>query len=210
MNPIDYLVEVDAENTLQAMKRVNKNIRTHDIKEIHRQIDISWDYSNKEEKPAEEQPKCKRGCSFCCYLHVDISKREAEILAPHLTPARINELHRQKGIGFRHWQKLPYKSRKCVFLENGECSVYDDRPAACRKYYVATDPKICNSEFQDNTVGITFSPAAEVIAATLLLTEPAGNMADMLLRASGIEVDTPEDPTENLSRTLFKSLIHEI
>ena len=86
---------------------------------------------------------CERGCNYCCHQRVEIRPYEAFVLAEHIRArmtaqradvvmrlaanrARIAPLnalqHTQAGIA-------------CALLVDGACSVYEARPAACRKYY---------------------------------------------------------------------------
>lgn len=126
---------------------------------------------------------CKKGCSFCCYIHVDISDTEAQILAPKVTPNMAIELLNQgQKVGVTAWSTLPYKERKCVFLKNGECSVYEDRPLACRKYLVVNPPKKCNTEFSTNpTVGVGMFQV-EAAASAVYLKYGLGSMARQILK----------------------------
>ena len=41
----------------------------------------------------------------------------------------------------------------CPFLENESCSIYKDRPIACREYLVVTDPKHCAEARPENVKG---------------------------------------------------------
>lgn len=177
----EMMFEQEPEVFIPKLKEAMFRVSHTDINDIHAQVDKEFaDYLPN--KPADHKPTCAKGCNFCCYLHVDISEREAALLAPHVTPEREAQLKSQAGVNLSDWQSLPYKSRKCAFLENGECSVYEQRPSSCRKYYVATDPKLCYSEHEDNIVGITFAPNAEVIHTALLVSDGCGNMADMILK----------------------------
>lgn len=107
---------------------------------------------------------CKRSCSACCHVRVDTSYSEA---------ARLWDLNREKILSnrdkieklaglnaFDRW-RLPHSEKACVFLENNECSVYEDRPIACRKYFVTSDPKICGADEAEVTVA--FSPQTEIL-----------------------------------------------
>ncbi len=88
---------------------------------------------------------CAAGCHHCCYLRVEVRPYEAFVLAGHIRAhfkgdalaallSRIEEnlgkvsslapdAHHRAGVA-------------CALLDaSGRCSVYDARPAACRKYY---------------------------------------------------------------------------
>jgi len=49
----------------------------------------------------------------------------------------------------------------CPFLEGGACSIYDERPLACREYNVVTDPALCEA----------FDPALEATARPVPMGE---------------------------------------
>lgn len=70
---------------------------------------------------------CKEGCSHCCHIPVSITRVEAERIA--------------KSTG-KPIQKNPSKiaveasyDNPCVFLEDRKCSIYENRPIACRTYF---------------------------------------------------------------------------
>jgi Fe-S-cluster containining protein len=68
---------------------------------------------------------CQRGCSACCHIPVQISLNEAE---------RIQERTGAEVIG-----PLPvgnFHGVPCPLLKDGECSIYPDRPFACRRHVV--------------------------------------------------------------------------
>jgi Fe-S-cluster containining protein len=84
---------------------------------------------------------CKAGCSSCCSLRVEIFDFEAIAIAQHVesaldesTRARIVERlnsasEAAKGLlSSEHF--VP-----CAFLEDHKCTIYDMRPAMCRKYH---------------------------------------------------------------------------
>lgn len=126
------------------------------------------------------QVTCARGCNFCCYIEVTTATEEGKMLARHVKREMLPALAKQAAAN--KWNDLPYQDRKCVFLKNGECSVYDIRPAVCRKYAVASPAKDCNTEHQINQVSVAVVFAAE--AATFSLHEVYGSdrMARTIMR----------------------------
>jgi Fe-S-cluster containining protein len=88
---------------------------------------------------------CRKGCSFCCRMNVDVHKEEAVIIRNHC---------RKRGIVIDKQylsQQLEYpaleigwsKRNACVFLKDGMCSIYHVRPIFCRKYFVVTPKEDC-------------------------------------------------------------------
>lgn len=95
---------------------------------------------------AKGQTSCKKGCHFCCRQNVQISEAEAMVIVEYCEVNGI-DIPRQYLL-----EQLKYGWREvasadvgwCVFLKDGECSIYPARPLACRKYYVATPPEKCD------------------------------------------------------------------
>ncbi|WP_346319361.1 YkgJ family cysteine cluster protein [Chitinophaga sp. YIM B06452] len=90
---------------------------------------------------------CRRGCSFCCRILINISEIEATILADYCQENGIeiskNYLEEQMRLDEKAF--LSSKVSRCIFLKDHECSVYAVRPLACRRYYVKSDPQLCNA-----------------------------------------------------------------
>lgn len=100
--------------------------------------------------------KCKAGCSACCKQAVTLSVPEAlAILEPLLyEPVRrmwylrstYQRITRQAKmclddqVNVQTWFE---KEIPCVFLKEDRCSIYEDRPAACRVHMVVSDPAQC-------------------------------------------------------------------
>lgn len=77
---------------------------------------------------------CTRGCNHCCHVAVAVFESEAKSIAQELKvelarhPADHNGVHPTKE---EFAQDFGYH-RPCVFLRDGECSIYENRPLACR------------------------------------------------------------------------------
>ncbi len=106
---------------------------------------------------------CERGCSFCCHLRVEIRPHEAFVLAHHIesTFDSGKRAHAMKRFAENLQRISPLTSDQhiragipCALLEDGVCSVYEGRPAACRKYYsVSVDT--CRNAFNDTAAPIS-------------------------------------------------------
>jgi len=126
---------------------------------------------------------CKRGCSFCCHLHVEISRTEGKNLARFVNSEQREILVKQAvSQSIEDWSKLSYADRKCVFLKNGECSVYDERPLACRKYLVASAPDLCNTETSFNDVDTMVDLNVEAISTAFYFVDGCKSMANEVLK----------------------------
>lgn len=73
---------------------------------------------------------CRRGCSHCCNVGVRLFEQEAQMLAQRIgVKAKTTKLRDT-------WREFDYGyHRPCTFLVNGECSIYEHRPFACRALY---------------------------------------------------------------------------
>lgn len=138
------------------------------------------------------QVKCTAGCSGCCHQQVEINSDEADLLATlvvngvHIDHDKMNRLA-SKNFTDLEWWRLPNTERSCLFLaENGTCRVYDNRPLACRKYFVFTDPEKCSevSETGSITVGVYTVPEAEVYSSAIMtVVRGEGNIPKLLSEA---------------------------
>ena len=106
---------------------------------------------------------CARGCSYCCHLRVEIRPHDAFVLAHHVqsrfddaqqarTIARIEDnVRRIEGLTPEQHVRAGIP---CALLEDGLCTVYESRPATCRKYYsVSLDT--CRNAFNDPSAPLT-------------------------------------------------------
>lgn len=72
---------------------------------------------------------CKKGCSGCCKMNVSITSVEAQRLAAaagrRMTQVRYPIAHPEER----------FAGVPCPFLVDEACSVYEDRPFACRAHF---------------------------------------------------------------------------
>lgn len=124
---------------------------------------------------------CGAGCGVCCHHLVTIGEAEALRLArvvralPPLRRAEVEERF-QAGVArleksgllpelvaafsrqAHDWRVLLRMQRAywelaipCPFLEQGSCSIYEERPLVCRQYLVTTPPAACAEPFGPET-----------------------------------------------------------
>ncbi|WP_127128022.1 YkgJ family cysteine cluster protein [Pseudoflavitalea rhizosphaerae] len=91
---------------------------------------------------------CKKGCSFCCNLNVRISKIEAIVIADYCRQNgfSISPHYLESKLAISESDFPLSQVKRCVFLKNNECSIYEVRPFACRRYLVKSNPDYCNLE----------------------------------------------------------------
>ena len=129
---------------------------------------------------------CKKGCSFCCHLHIDITEPEADFLAQFLDQEQINTLERQAQFeGLEKWMTQSAAERKCVFLKNGECSIYENRPFMCAKFLVTSPPEDCDTSDGKSKEQLALTNLElEAMQSALYMKYPSGTMPVLLLKAS--------------------------
>lgn len=84
---------------------------------------------------------CKRGCNHCCHTCVLVTQDEADVIGKRIgrKAVQIDPPGRTRGDGFDYGYHNP-----CTFLVDGECSIYENRPLACRlQYSVDIDSLLC-------------------------------------------------------------------
>lgn len=98
-------------------------------------------------KETVKEVSCKKGCHFCCRINVDISEPEAILISEYCKENGIDipkdRLEEQLKYGWR--EIAATEAGWCVFLKEGNCSIYPVRPAACRAYHVASEPHLCDT-----------------------------------------------------------------
>lgn len=88
---------------------------------------------------------CKKGCTICCRLEVQVLPQEAFHIArklrdrpnrESLVAALAQHVETHRGVTDTRQRKF------CPFLVEGACSIYESRPMACRKM-VSLDVERC-------------------------------------------------------------------
>lgn len=84
---------------------------------------------------------CRSGCSACCKMNVSITVLEAERLA-EVSGKRVARVLKPGMHKQDRFAGVP-----CPFLRGDKCSVYADRPFACRAHFsFAADSYACQPE----------------------------------------------------------------
>jgi Fe-S-cluster containining protein len=106
---------------------------------------------------------CERGCSYCCHLRVEIRPHEAFVLAHHIqtkfsAEQRMGALVRVTQTLKRIESLTPEQHIRagipCALLQEGVCTAYEARPAACRKYH-SVSVETCRNAFNDTSAPLT-------------------------------------------------------
>ena len=133
-------------NALQASRRKAAVLRL--AQQVHQGMSATIDAL-----PSKAQHACAPGCSFCCYLPVDVLAPEAFRIAAYLkqtrSPGEMGELLYRLGA---HGQP-DFGVRPCVFLADGHCSIYEVRPMVCRGYNSLSKER-CEAYYHDASVDL--------------------------------------------------------
>lgn len=99
---------------------------------------------------------CMKGCSYCCYLRVEVRAHEvfaiAKLIREKFTEQEIDRLRSrlQKTVaaisGLTREEHFA-RNIECALLVNGECSVYSLRPSLCRKHH-SLDADQCRNSYE--------------------------------------------------------------
>lgn len=162
----------------------NKNLAA---KAAHDAIDKLFTSAAEEDKKGIQ---CSKGCAACCYIDATIAESEAKLIIDHCEknnfPIDKSYLKKQAARGRKEFSEIS----KCVFLENNLCSIYEVRPATCRKHFVKNDPALCDSSKNKDIPLITyFNLQSEIIASALLNTGESGPIEKMLLDQLNLNKD---------------------
>ena len=99
---------------------------------------------------------CERGCNYCCHQRVEVRPYEAFVLADYIrtnmSPQVQADIKRRLAENRARVEPLaPLQHTQsgipCALLVDGACSVYEARPAACRKYY-SLSVDTCRTAFE--------------------------------------------------------------
>jgi Fe-S-cluster containining protein len=103
----------------------------------------TWCSTLIEAMPHAWKRDCKLGCFWCCWIPVTSSPVEALAIASHLaetwSPDALDALKAQltervkRRRGWTLDQRVEER-RWCIFLRDGQCAIYEQRPLGCRGY----------------------------------------------------------------------------
>jgi Fe-S-cluster containining protein len=146
--------------------------RFEKVQKIHKFID------QQSAEMFQKQAVCKKGCSYCCSINVDVPEVEAAYIAENIGKT----IKDQYIVGIQ--QKNQY-STPCPFLNqaNQMCIIYDFRPSVCRSYFVFNDPKLCEQEIGQREVNINSSSLVSHLFSNYLIFKLSNNISINFLHA---------------------------
>ncbi len=99
---------------------------------------------------------CRSGCAHCCYQHVETTIPEAILAAAHIAdtadPRYARILDTADALRGLSESERRRTGRPCPFLVLESCSIYEDRPLACRAM-LAVDPEECRASNESAFAG---------------------------------------------------------
>ncbi len=141
---------------------------------------------------------CKRGCDYCCHLRLTVQPHEAFALAAWIkrrfNAERVAEVLARLRANARATEAMGVEARKrtnmrCALLgDDGACTVYEARPAQCRRYH-STRLATCKAFFDNPADEKLESPMHEAVAhnAAVLITQ-----AQHAVRAAGLDAENED------------------
>lgn len=138
------------------------------IKHIYGDVDKLVTILKADAKERGMEISCKRGCTHCCNLFIACSHEEADLLYKTAKKKGIKLSKKRLEYQARFKNDHDYFTRfgkrtKCVFLgDDGDCMVYEQRPIACRKYFVTSSPENCMPHVETKTQNVSVPNSFEL------------------------------------------------
>ncbi|HEY4248241.1 MAG TPA: YkgJ family cysteine cluster protein [Lacunisphaera sp.] len=157
---------------------------------------------------------CRAGCDFCCSVPVHVQAHEvflaAEYIQVNFPPAELATViertsahrHRLSGLQLDERGRL---REPCALLHDGRCSIYTDRPEACRSHHTS-NAEICRDDLTLPDVAIekVYIPALRArMYAVMLGLDAAIESAGFDDRAYDFGSALYEALTNSLCRVLW-------
>jgi Fe-S-cluster containining protein len=204
-------VPLDLEMTVPA-----KPIKPHRMLPIfHKMSEAFLAIGVQAAEQAGDKVSCKPRCTACCHQAVPVSEAEAYYIAalvdalpePRRTEVRgrfaaslehfraagwFDELRSGKGRSWEGAEELVldyFRERvPCPFLEDSMCSIYQQRPIACREYIAISDPENCANPTAEavKLVQLPIKPSA--ILKKIVIGEASKNEGLFLLLIMCLEI----------------------
>lgn len=137
---------------------------------------------------------CKSGCAWCCYQSVEATIPEAILVAAQLADPddrrRATVLANAAAFRGKSEAERRRTGKPCAFLVDSRCSVYEDRPLACRGM-MAADSAACRAAQEAAAAGQPERPVELfAFAQYFILGDQAGMRG--ILRDMGLQDDLVE------------------
>jgi Fe-S-cluster containining protein len=138
--------------------------------------------------------ECRAGCSFCCHQNVDVTIPEAILIALRLAdpedPRRSAVLSTAEAFTDLEDDARIATGRPCPLLIDKRCSVYEDRPIACRSL-ASPDAARCDEAMQNLEAGKSVLPIEIYLVLQFLCNGEQSAMRG-ICRDNGLQDDIVE------------------
>ena len=143
---------------------------------------------------------CRRGCSFCCSLQVQVQPHETFTLAAwlrrHFAPDRLAQVMQRLRDNAEKTRAMGDEQRKrsnlaCALLgDDGACTAYEARPAQCRRFH-STRLEVCKASFANPADDSVESPAHPAVThnADVIITQAQHAVRDAGLDATPMDMN---------------------
>lgn len=164
---------------------------------FHRHVDEVLERSHRAHATAVA---CRRGCSLCCHMQVEVLPPEAFSLAAwlrrHLAPPALAAVTQRLRANVERIRAIGIEARKranlaCALLgPDGACTAYEARPAQCRRFH-STDLATCQASHADPADDSIMSPAHPLVAhnAQVIVTLAQHGLRDQDLDATPVDMN---------------------
>ena len=138
-------------------------------------------------EPMARVAACRRGCAHCCHLQVAITSAEAKLIgdATGLAPSRpANAFHLKDAATesdlAQHWRQAEQRvaGAACPFLKDDECTLYEQRPFACRTHLSLDDDALLCQLIAGVKVPVPYADS-RAVCGLFLAAQPAKVLADI-------------------------------
>lgn len=137
---------------------------------------------------------CRRGCSHCCHIGVQIAEGEARLIGK-LVGRAVQEppadrivsiegaidnpdlLEQAKGKG--NALANVYFGSPCTFLVDGECGIYEHRPMACRTLFNADDDALLCELVEGESIPVPYVNMQASQVAYMMAWGDRARLADL-------------------------------
>jgi Fe-S-cluster containining protein len=138
----------------QSLKEINLiTCPIEKVRFVHNRIDS-------ELKDSVKTTTCKKGCHFCCFHTINLSRDEGKLLNQTSKFVDKEKLKLQTQGSCK-----TIAETACILLKDGKCTNYENRPIICRLTYVSTVPDNCRLENETNPISHLPVERAAIISA---------------------------------------------
>jgi Fe-S-cluster containining protein len=127
----------------------------------------------------EQGVQCKKGCAYCCHFRVDVNASEVFAISEYIKTVIEHEKferYLEKAGEARETLAMMSQAKRiktnvaCPLLIDNACSVYELRPAMCRKIH-STNVEACKQSYdnpEDGGIENAEHPVLAAITMTML------------------------------------------